>query len=423
MPRLSNVRRLSDVPALPEWRERAAELDAADPLASYADAFLPTAPDVRAYLDGNSLGRPLHATVRALEEMVQTRWSGDLIRGWTEGDDPWMGWPEQLGDSIAAACLGAAPGQTVVADSTTVLLYKLARAGVAARPGRSEIVLDTENFPTDRYVLEGICAELGLTPRWIETDPAGGIEPDQVRQAVGERTALAVFSNVAYRSAHLADVPAITDIVHQVGGLVLWDLSHSVGSVPMQLDQWGVDLAVGCSYKYLCGGPGAPAFGYVRRELHDQIRQPIQGWMGRAEPFVMGPGYVAAAGIRGLVSGTPPILGMVGVREGTSLVAQAGIEAIRAKSTALTALVIELADNVLRPHDVRVATPRDPHRRGSHITITRPDFREVNVALWQRGVLTDFRMPDGIRLGLAPLSTSYADVVTATEVIAHLVSA
>lgn len=406
-----------------EWRECAAQLDAADPLAPYAAAFLPMAPDVRAYLDGNSLGRPLHATARALEEMVQARWSGDLIRGWTEGADPWMGWPEQLGDAIGEACLGAATAQTVVADSTTVLLYKLARAGVAARPGRTEIVLDTDNFPTDRYVLEGICTELGLTPRWIQTDPTGGIEPDQVRQVVGERTALAVFSNVAYRSAHLADVPAITDIVHQVGGLVLWDLSHSVGSVPMQLDQWGVDLAVGCSYKYLCGGPGAPAFGYVRRDLQAQIRQPIQGWMGRAEPFVMGPGYVAAAGIRGLVSGTPPILGMVGVREGTSLVAQAGIEAIREKSVALTALVIELADDVLGPYDVHVATPRDPARRGSHVTITRPDFQDVNAALWQRGVLTDFRMPDGIRLGLAPLSTSYTDVVTATEVIAQLLSA
>lgn len=408
---------------LTPWRERAAQLDLSDPLASFADAFLPMAPEVSAYLDGNSLGRPLHATAGALNELVTTRWSGELIRGWTDGRDPWMAWPQNLGDAIADACLGAAAGQTVVADSTTVLLYKLARAGVAARPGRTEIALDTHNFPTDRYVVEGICAELGLTPRWIETDPSGGIEPDEVRAAVGEATALAVFSNVAYRSAHLADVPAITSLVHDAGALVLWDLSHSVGSVPMQLDEWGVDLAVGCTYKYLCGGPGAPAFGYVRSDLQDAIHQPIQGWMGRAEPFVMGPGYLPAAGIRSLVSGTPPILGMVGVREGVSLVAQAGIEAIRAKSTALTTFMIELADEVLGRYDVRVATPRDPQRRGSHVTITRSDFREVNAALWDAGVLTDFRMPDGIRLGLAPLSTSYADLVTATGVIEGLLSA
>ncbi|MEO8852002.1 MAG: kynureninase [Allobranchiibius sp.] len=389
-------------------------------MAKFADRFLPAGDDVTAYLDGNSLGRPLRATAEALEHLVYDRWGGELIRGWTQGEDPWMGWPEQHGDLIGGSCLGAAAGQTVVADSTTVLLYKLARAAVAARPGRDEIVLDTENFPTDRYVLEGICAERSMKLRWIETDPAAGIEVDQLIDVVNERTALVVFSNVAYRSAYLADVPAVTKVAHDAGALVLWDLSHSVGAVPMQLDEWGVDLAVGCTYKYLNGGPGAPAFAYVRADLQDQIQQPIQGWMGRADPFTMGPGYTAAPGIRGLVSGTPSVLGMVGVREGAALVAEVGIAAIRVKSVALTALAIELADAVLTPQGVRLVTPRDPERRGSHVTIARADFEAVNAALWQRGVLTDFRKPDGIRLGLAPLSTSYTNVVTAVETLVDL---
>lgn len=407
---------------LPGWRSRAAALDDADPLAIFAERFLPTGDDVACYLDGNSLGRPLQATAKALEHVVHGRWGGELIRGWTQDDDPWMAWPEQLGDLIGRSCLGAAPGQTVVADSTTVLLYKLARAGVAARPGRDEIVLDTENFPTDRYVVEGICAERGMTLRWVETDPAAGIEAGQLAEVVSERTALAVFSNVAYRSAHLADVPAVTAVAHAAGALVLWDLSHSVGSVPMQLDHWDVDLAVGCTYKYLNGGPGAPAFAYVRGDLQHGIQQPVQGWMGREDPFTMGRGYVAASGIRGLVSGTPPILGMVGVREGAALVAEAGIEAIRAKSVALTELAIGLSDEVLAARGVRLVTPRDPERRGSHVTIARADFEAVNAALWERGVLTDFRKPDGIRLGLAPLSTSYTDVVTAFEVLLEIVA-
>ncbi len=404
------------------WRARAAQLDDTDPLARFADRFLPLGADVTAYLDGNSLGRPLRATAGALEQLVNGRWGGELIRGWTQGDDPWMAWPEQLGDLIGRTCLGAAGGQTIVADSTTVLLYKLARAGVAARPGRDEIVLDTENFPTDRYVVEGICAERGMNLRWIETDPAAGIETGQLAAAVSDRTALAVFSNVAYRSAHLADVPAVTRVVHDVGALTLWDLSHSVGSVPMRLDEWGVDLAVGCTYKYLNGGPGAPAFAYVCSGLHDEIRQPIQGWMGRDDPFAMGPGYLPAPGIRGLVSGTPPVTAMVGVREGVALVAEVGIDAIRAKSVALTSLAIELTDQVLAPRGVRLITPRDPARRGSHVTIARDDFETVNTVLWERGVLTDFRKPDGIRLGLAPLSTSYADVVTAVEVIVDVLA-
>ena len=399
--------------------DRAKELDAQDPLAHLRGRFLP-AEGVIAYLDGNSLGRPLAATAERMQTFITAAWGTRLIRGWDEG---WMGWPETIGDLIGSGVIGAAPGQTVVADSTTVLLYKLARAGLAARPDRTEIVLDTDNFPTDRYVLEGIAAERGLTLRWVETDPEAGIQPGQVAAAVGARTALAVFSHVAYRSGFVADVPAITGIAHDAGALVLWDLSHSAGSVPTHLDEWGVDLAVGCTYKYLNGGPGAPAFGYVRSGLHGQVHQPIWGWMGRQDVFEMGPGYTPADGIRSMVSGTPPILGMLPVRDGVELTAEAGIEAIRAKSMLLTGFVVEIVDSWPVDLGVRVASPRDSARRGGHVTIVRPDFRDLMSALRARGVIPDFRAPDGIRIGMAPLSTSFLELYDAMQVIREVAGA
>ena len=402
-----------------ELVRRAMDLDLDDPLQPFLDDFVPAKQGrLAAYLDGNSLGRPTKAAQSALAELVTDAWGSELIRGWTDGDDPWMQWPEQTGDLIADACLGAADGQTVVADSTTVMLYKLARAAVDAAPdGRDEIVLDTDNFPTDRYVLEGISRERGFTLRWIDADPDTGVTPDQIAAVVGERTALVVLSHVAYRSAWLADMPAITKIVHDAGALVLWDLCHSVEVVPMQLDEWGVDLAVGCTYKYLNGGPGAPAFGYVARRHHGNLRQPIHGWMGRAEPFEMAPGYVPAGGIRSLVSGTPPIVGMVPVRAGVQMVQRAKVEAIREKSVALTEFAIEVHDAWLAPLGVRLASPRDAKRRGGHITLCRNDFREVYRQLWDDGVIPDFRAPDGIRIGLAPLTTRFTDVTTSMELI------
>jgi len=349
-----------------------------------------------------------------LDTFVREEWAGRLIRGWTEPerDGGWMRWPERVGDRIAAAALGAAPGQTVLADSTTVLLYKLVRAAVDGAverdPARREIVLDTDNFPTDRYVAEGIAAERGARLRWIETDPAAGITAEQVAAAVGPDTALVLLSHVAYRSAWIADAQVITRIAHDAGALVLWDLSHSVGSVELELDAWGADLAVGCTYKYLNGGPGSPAFGYVRHGLHDRLRQPVQGWMGRHDPFEMGPGYTPAAGIRGIVSGTPPILAAVPLLAGLEMLEEAGIAAVRAKSRALTAFALELVDAWLPGVDV--VSPRDPERRGGHLTLRRAGFRDVLDALWERGVIPDYREPDGIRIGLAPLSTSFTEV-------------
>ena len=406
-------------PDFDRFLDRAKELDAQDPLAHFRDRFLP-AEGVIAYLDGNSLGRPLAVTAERMQTFVTQAWGTRLIRGWDEG---WMGWPESIGDLIGSGVIGAAPGQTVVADSTTVMLYKLARAALAARPDRTEIVVDTDNFPTDRYVLEGIAAERGFALRWVETDPASGIAPEQVAEVVGAETALVVLSHVAYRSGFIADVPTITGIAHDAGALVLWDLCHSAGSVPTHLDDWGVDLAVGCTYKYLNGGPGAPAFGYVRSGLHGHLAQPIWGWMGRKDVFEMGPGYVAADGIRSMVSGTPPILGMLPVRDGVELAVEAGIEAIRAKSVLLTGFAIDMVDSWPAEFGVRVASPRESALRGGHVTIVRPDFRELMPALHSRGVIPDFRAPDGIRIGLSPLSTSFVEVHDAMQVIRSVAGA
>lgn len=384
--------------------DRARRLDAADPLAAHRDLFLPGT-DLRAYFDGNSLGRPLRAVAERLDAFVCEQWAGRLIRGWT---DEWLEWPTRAGDRLGAAALGAAAGQVVVADSTTVLLYKLARAAVDARPGRREIVVSTDDFPTDRYVVEGIAAERDLALRWIGTDPAAGVTPGQVADAVGPQTALVLLSHVAYRSAWIADAADITQIAHAAGAFVLWDLSHSVGSVPVRLDEWGADLAVGCGYKYLNGGPGAPAFGYVRRDLQHVLQQPVWGWMGRESAFEMGPGYEPAAGVRSVLSGTPPILAMVPLLAFLDLLEEVGMPAVRAKSELLTAYALELADAWLP--GVELVSPRQPERRGGHLTLRRRGFRQVLDRLWDSGVLPDFREPDDIRIGLAPLSTSFVEV-------------
>ena len=387
----------------------AADLDRADPLAAHRDRFVGAETSL-VYFDGNSLGRPLAVTADRLPAFVREEWGGRLIRGW---DERWMDLPLTMGDEIGRVCLGAAAGQTFVGDSTTVLLYKLVRAAVdASEAGRTEIVIDTDNFPTDRYVVEGVAAERGLTVRWVEVDRAAGITADLLAPALGERTALVLLSHVAYRSAFLADGEALTRLVHDAGALVLWDLSHSVGSVPLALDAWEVDLAVGCTYKYLCGGPGAPAFGYVAARHQDRLTQPVQGWMGHADPFLMGPGYTPSPGVRRFLSGTPAVVGMLALTDMVELIDAVGMAAVRAKSVALTSYALDLADEVLAPLGVTAASPREVERRGGHVTLSHPAMREVVAALWQRDVIPDYRDPGGLRIGLSPLSTSFAEVET-----------
>jgi kynureninase len=387
---------------------RAGHLDAVDPLAHCRDLFIGTDTDL-SYLDGNSLGRPLKRTVDDISAFIQHGWGGRLIRGW---DEEWLELPQAIGDQLGRAVLGAAPGQTIVADSTTVVLYKLIRAALAAvgDPARTEIVLDTENFPTDRYLVEGIAREEGLTLTWIEADPATGVTPSQVRAATGPATAVVLLSHVAYRSGFLADLPAITEIAHHAGALVVWDLCHSAGSVELDLDAANVDFAAGCTYKYLNGGPGSPAFAYVNARHLPGLQQPIWGWMGRKDAFEMAPGYDPAPGIRGFLSGTPAIFGMLAMRGTLDLIEETGMAAVRGKSLKLTAYAVELYEAWLAPLGVELASPRDPERRGSHITLDHPAFRNVTAALWEQDVIPDFRAPQGIRIGLSPLSTSFAEV-------------
>jgi kynureninase len=397
---------------------RAVELDGADPLAHHRDAFVRTG-DVVAYLDGNSLGRPLHATRQAMTDFVDGAWGDRLIRAW---DEQWMDAPTELGDRIGRVLLGAAPGQTVVGDSTSVMLYKLAHAALAARPDRDEVVACADDFPTDRFVVEGLAAERGLTVRWLEVDPRTGVTREQVSAAIGERTALVLLSHVSYRSGWIADLAGITAAAHDAGALVLWDLCHSVGALDLTLDACDVDLAVGCTYKYLNGGPGAPAFGYVASRLQGELRQPIQGWMGAADPFAMGERYEPATGIRRFISGTPPIVGMLPMRDMLDLLEAAGIAAVRAKSVALTGFAIEVHDALLAPYGVALGSPRDPERRGGHVILDHPDFREVTARLWKRGVIPDFRPPHGLRVGLSPLSTSFTEVLAGLGEVADLLA-
>jgi len=386
-------------------RAFAEALDAADPLAPFRDRFVIDDPDL-IYLDGNSLGRLPIATVARLQHLVRQEWGGDLVRGW----DRWPGLPADVGDLIGTELIGAMPGEVIVADSTTVNFYRLATAALGARPGRTAIVTDRANFPTDRYVLQGLARARGLSIRWLDPDPVEGPRVADIAQAVDDDVALITLSHVNYRSASVADLPAITRLGHDAGALVLWDLSHSVASVPVGVQEHGVDLAVGCTYKYLNGGPGSPAFLYVRRELQEELRNPIQGWFGQRDFLAMGPEYDPQPGIEAWQVGTPSVPGLVAVEEGARLCAAAGIDAIRAKAVALTELAIGLHDAWLRPPGFSLGSPRESARRGAHIALRHPDGRALSGRLAERNVIVDFRAPDSIRFGLSPLTTRFVDV-------------
>ena len=395
----------------------ASVLDATDPLRAHRDAFVGAETSL-VYFDGNSLGRPLRASVDRLAAFARDEWGGRLIRGW---DESWMQLPFAIGDALGRAAIGAAPGQTVIGDSTTVLLYKLVRAAfdaaVATDPARVEIVVDRDNFPTDRYLVEGIAAERGGRVRWIDVDVASGVTAEALAAAVGPQTAVVLLSHVAYRSGYLADAPALTRIAHDAGALIVWDLCHSAGSVPVEADAWGFDLAVGCTYKYLNGGPGSPAFAYVATRLQDRLAQPIQGWMGAADVFAMGPTYEPAAGMRRFLSGTPPIVGMLAMQDTIALIDEVGIDALRAKSVALTEFAVRVADELLAPLGVVVGSPRDAAARGGHVTLSHPAMRAVTARLWTQDVIPDYRDPGGLRIGLSPLSTSFAETLAGLRAV------
>ncbi len=391
----------------------ARQMDVEDELASFRERFVLAEPDL-IYLDGNSLGRLSLQTAERLRTVVEREWGRDLIRGWNAG---WYEAPKRVGEKIAAL-VGAGPGQVVVGDSTSVNLFKLVMAALEIRPGRERIVSDVLNFPSDLYVLQGCIRLLGDQHDLHLVPSTDGIAMDQqdLLRAIDERTALVTLSNVAFKSGFLHDVEAVTRRAHEVGALVLWDLSHSVGAVPMDLDVWEVDLAVGCTYKYLNGGPGAPAFLYVRRELQRDVLSPIWGWFGQQSPFDFELDYQPMEGVARFLVGTPPILSLLALESALDLVAGAGVGRIRHKSVRLTSYLVNLVDTVLAPLGFTLGSPRDPAQRGSHVSVRHPEGYRINRALIEEmQVLPDFREPDNIRLGLAPLYISFADVWEAVD--------
>ncbi|NMN96161.1 kynureninase [Antrihabitans stalactiti] len=392
-------------------RSGAAELDAADPLRRCRDQFVRPRPDT-IYLDGNSLGPPPIATEGVVAQIIREGWGEGLVRSW----ENWIGWSRQLGDRLAAHTLGAAPGEVVIADSTSVNLFKLAAAAVAARPGRRTVLVDGDDFPTNRYILQGLAAERQLDLRALQSDSDLGLGSDELFRALTEDVALVVLSLVSYRSGALLDMAAITDAARKVGALVLWDLSHAAGVIPIQLGADGADLAIGATYKYLNGGPGSPAFLYVRKGIQQQLRQPIWGWFGQQDQFAMGEVFNPVADIDRFLVGTPPLLSLAAIWPALDVVEQVPVVDVRSKSVLLSEFTIALADEWLTEYGFRLASPRDSTRRGSHVSLAHPEALSISRALReQENVICDFRAPDRLRIGLAPLCTSFTDVWDALD--------
>ena len=397
----------------------AQHLDAADELDEFRQEFVLAEPDL-IYMDGNSLGRLPHRTVGRLESVVREGWGRELIRSWNEG---WFDAPQRLGDKVGHL-LGAAPGQVVVSDSTSVNLFKLVMAALALRPERDRIVSDVLNFPSDLYVVQGCMDLLGKRHRLELVSSADGVHVDAqaLYGAIDERTALVTLSHVVFKSGFLYDAAAVTERAHRAGALVLWDLSHSAGVVPAELDRWGVDLAVGCTYKYLNGGPGAPAFLYVRQDLQTEARSPIWAWFGQRAPFEFDLDYQPQEGVARFLAGTPPMLSLLALDPALDLVLEAGIDRLRHKSERLTSYLVYLTDEVLAPRGFSLGSPRDAARRGSHVSLRHSEGYRINRALIEEmKVLPDFREPDNIRLGLAPLYTTFAEVWEAVDRIRQVV--
>jgi kynureninase len=401
-------------------RAAALALDAHDELAAYRERFHLPDPGL-IYLDGNSLGRLPLQTIDRLTDVVANEWGERLIRSWNEN---WYDVPQRVGDLIGSHFLGAAPGQVVISDSTTVNFYKLVISALDARADRRAIVTDKHNFPTDRYVLEGIAASRGVRVDFVEFDELDGPTVDAITAAVDADTALVTLSHVDYRSGAFADLAGITRTAHDAGALVLWDLSHSAGAVPIELDRAGVDLAVGCTYKYLNGGPGAPAFLYVRTDLQDELTQPIWGWYGQRNQFAMGEGYDPVPGIVRFLTGTPTVLGASAAESGAALLAEAGIDRLRAKSVRLCELAIELGDAWLAPLGFELRSPRESGSRGSHVSLSHPEaYKICRTLIEEANVIPDFRAPDRLRLGFAPITTRYVDVWDAFDAMRRIVGA
>lgn len=396
-------------------------LDAQDALAHFRQEFVIDDPGM-IYLDGNSLGRLPRRSRAVIQDYVDRQWGQRLIRGWNEG---WLDLAQRTGDKIAAL-VGAGDNEVVAAESTSTNLFKLAVAVLKARPGRAKIVTDDLNFPSDLYIFQGIVELLGGGHRLeIVPSPDGIHGPlEGLARAIDDDTALVSLSHTVFKSAYTYDMAAVTALAHRAGALALWDLSHSAGAVSVDLGAAGADLAVGCTYKYLNGGPGAPAFLYVRRELQNSLHNPISGWYSQAAPFDFGLEYRPASGLRRMLTGTPPVLALAGVEPGVDLLLAAGMERLRAKSVRQSEYLIALVDTVLQPLGFQLNSPRDVNRRGSHISIGHPEGWRINRALIeQMQVLPDFRAPDNIRLGITPLYTTCDEIRQAVQRLYTVVEA
>jgi kynureninase len=387
----------------------AKQLDQQDGLAAYREQFVVNDPDL-IYLDGNSLGRLPKSVIERAKKTVAEEWGTDLIRGWNKG---WWESPARIGNKIASL-LGAAEGQVVVGDQTSINLFKLATAALMLQPQKKRIITDTFNFPSDLYILQGINHLLGNHHEIIRIGAQDNdITPDlaALEAALNADTALLTLSHVTFKSGYLYDMAHITDLAHRKGALVLWDLSHSAGAIPIELDKSNADFAIGCTYKYLNGGPGAPAFLYVNKSLQNDVSSPIWGWWGQSHPFEFDLNYQPALGVQRFLAGTAPMLSTLAMEEALNPLLEAGMDSVRAKSVLMTDYASYLTDELLTPLGFSLGSPRDSVRRGSHISIRHEGGYRINRAMIEEmNVIPDFRAPDNIRLGFAPLYVSFTDI-------------
>jgi kynureninase len=388
--------------------EEAKQLDATDPLAFARERF--RLPDGIIYLDGNSLGALPKATPAALASTAERQWGEDLIASWNRHG--WIDWPTRIAAKLAPI-VGATPNELLIADSTSVCLFKLLAAAVQARPGRKNMLTQKANFPTDLYVAQGLAEMLGLM--------VNAVAPEDVLRAIDRDTAVVSLTHVDYRSAAVHDMAAINRAAHEVGALTVWDLSHSAGAIELDLDGMGCDLALGCGYKYLNGGPGAPAFIYVAGGLQDELANPLQGWMGHAEPFAFVDDYRPAAGILKFLTGTPSILAMAALEAGIDTFDGMAMSDIEAKSRKLSQLFVDEVE-ARCGSEVRLASPRDPARRGSHVVFAHREGYAVMQALIACGVIGDFRAPELMRFGFCPLYNRFSEVVRAAEALSEILA-
>lgn len=384
-------------------RESFENLDKDDQLAYCRDLF-DLSPNL-VYLNGNSLGAMPKSVTGKLKELAEKEWSGGLIRSWLTSS--WYEMPQRIGDKIARL-IGAGPGEVIVADSTSVNLFKLVAAALNKQKPRYKIVADTENFPTDLYVLQGLASMLPQVELVLA-------ERDQLEQLVDENTAILVLAQTAYKSGELYDMEAVTALAQSKGALMLWDLSHSCGAFPVDLNGVGADLAVGCGYKYLNGGPGAPAYLYVAKTLQADLKQPLAGWMGHADPFAMSLEYQPAEGIRSMLCGTHPVIGMASLEQGVDLFGDIDMQLVVMKSRQMGELFIRLVEERCSDYGFKLASPRDSSKRGSQVSFQHDQAYAIMQALIERDVIGDFRAPDCIRFGFTPLYLRYVDIWRAVD--------